>query len=280
MKVEKYLMIGAIVALLLWFCSDISTDPKEGGIILNGTSQENLLYENAEKYLKYAYLSDFIYDYKQSDFDDSVDACKEYKCTVYYDKKVDLRALVMESNENVIIVFRGTDSSRNWLSNGSNLVTGTSNIHAASLVLYDEIKKLNPNKPFILSGHSLGGGLGFYVATQRNNTKVIAFNTSRLESSTLEINQLKKVIDKLDNNQSNNVGPSVVIQSEGDLPLAIGLRKTLQIPAHFFVLSNSALPRTEEYTTHAIKQIIYQLESYLDLEEADRLSLSKSFYVE
>jgi hypothetical protein len=86
-----------------------------------------------------------------------------------------LGALCMMPRDNespIVIAFRGTKSRSDYGSDVRLGVTGTVEkaFRDSALEFYQKIRKENPDREIILTGHSLGGHIATYVATKAYNT--------------------------------------------------------------------------------------------------------------
>lgn len=95
----------------------------------------------------------------------------------------------------IIISFRGTKTFSDVLSDGKLTATGVveKNFRDAAFEFYQQVRKENPNKEIIITGHSLGGHLAQYVGTKAYNTdpelqsshalQVRTFNTAPIKTA-------------------------------------------------------------------------------------------------
>ncbi len=101
----------------------------------------------------------------------------------------------MDTNEPIIISYRGTKSLDDVLSDASLGLTGTigKNKRDEAFEFYQKVRQQHPNREIIITGHSLGGHLAQYVATkayatepalQQNRTvSVRTFNTAPIDTA-------------------------------------------------------------------------------------------------
>lgn len=86
-----------------------------------------------------------------------------------------LAALCLEPQDPqspIVISFRGTKTGKDVISDIrlSTLGVVEKEFRDAAFKFYEDIKKANPGRQIVLTGHSLGGHLAQYVATKAYNT--------------------------------------------------------------------------------------------------------------
>ena len=127
----------------------------------------------ASKSWKYAQLSKNVYN-KPFKYDVSA-YFTEIKS--YENEDLDFYAVLFEdkSNNDLVLVFRGTDSGRDFIT-GNNPFKQDQNNHAFKV--YDEIKQQYGARNYIVAGHSLGGGIAINISLNRENVTAFSFNGS------------------------------------------------------------------------------------------------------
>jgi len=123
-------------------------------------------------------------------------------------KKNGFYGVALESNEEIIVAFRGTHTVQDWLTDiNLGLFDNSSSQIKEAISFFEEIyaATLHKGKPFFLTGHSLGGGLAEIVGA-KYNSPTYTFNglgmKYMLDNYNLDVNKdysnIKNFISKVD----------------------------------------------------------------------------------
>ena len=130
-----------------------------------------------ERYKQYAQN---VYHFNSRKFPQGTKVLAEFE-----NSKTGFYANVLQENNRIVIVYKGTDTSLNDISN--TVKDGKNDANMAllkripeqtkdALEVYDRVKKTFPNVQIDVVGHSLGGSLAQYVAIMRNVNEAVCFN--------------------------------------------------------------------------------------------------------
>jgi Mbeg1-like len=102
-----------------------------------------------------------------------------------------MSATVFQKGNQIVVAFRGTVGPLNgpdWVTDDQ-LASGVNikNIPEmqSALSLAESIKQSNPNADIVLTGHSLGGAMAQYAATQLGSVNAVAFDPAPISKSLL-----------------------------------------------------------------------------------------------
>lgn len=92
-------------------------------------------------------------------------------------KKSGFNAYVVKKGDDVVIVFRGTESLKDWKQDSKMVFNKHTDQFDSAQILYDEIKKIPEYKNcrVILTGHSLGGSIAQIIGAL-NGVDTVTFN--------------------------------------------------------------------------------------------------------
>ena len=153
--------------------------------------------ERQEQYKKYAELA---YGLK-------LDELPKDKIPLYKseNKNNGFSAYSLKDGDRVVIVYKGTDfwSKKDWQNNKNMGIDKEVPAQAKDAIrFYDQMKEKYPNMKIDVVGHSLGGSLAQYVATQREVNQAVNFNpygTGESQQKYLSKYQSKTPMDRIIN---------------------------------------------------------------------------------
>ena len=130
-----------------------------------------------ERYKQYA---EKVYHFNSKNFPQGTKVLAEFENT-----KTGFYANVLQENNRIVIVYKGTDISLSDIS--GTMKDGKNDANMAlrkqipeqtkdALEVYDRVKHVFPNAQIDVVGHSLGGSLAQYVAIMRNVNEAVTFN--------------------------------------------------------------------------------------------------------
>jgi hypothetical protein len=141
---------------------------------------------------------------------DIIEACARLSCAIYFggipdgigvtqwhhirSEETDTLALVCVTDEALIVTVQGSESSRDWLNNLKIIKTEFHGILAhkgfawcAESILPDVLAAIarDPEKPVVLTGHSLGGAIAtlLAVALRPHPVKLVTFGQPRVSTT-------------------------------------------------------------------------------------------------
>jgi len=151
--------------------------------------------ENKAEQHKYSLLAKASYDFYYTGIEKTHQELDLYPQTRQFGINTDLsskNSLVLVSPEEVVISYRGTDPKNvSDLTADAQVLLGFDKIPVHFLdrfseadKVYQKTKKEYPNRPIVLTGHSLGSTQSVYVGV-KNNVKSISFNEGASPFSTI-----------------------------------------------------------------------------------------------
>lgn len=193
MKIFNFIFL----ILLISACAGNKDNPQT---VSHYSGWSDQVIDIADKSWKYAQLSETIYedgfDYKLTSKFKFIEVFHDELTGYYAELLTDL------SNNELVIVFRGSDSFKNPK------VTDTKfqqKQNALGLLTFDKVRIQYPTREIFVTGHSLGGEIAAHVSLNRENVTAYYFN------STLALDRKLKLIK---NKRYNIVGNKKELPTE------------------------------------------------------------------
>lgn len=96
-----------------------------------------------------------------------------------FDASISVKGTSANGDQEVVIAFRGTDTSSDWKTDAQALSSGVvPKQYEAATKLIREAQKIFPNASIVATGHSLGGALASYAGNE-SGVRVVTFNAAR-----------------------------------------------------------------------------------------------------